>query len=49
MAANLKQKKLGADEQSDIALLKIEPNELTAMPLSDSDELRVGDFVVARL
>ena len=40
-------KKLGADEQSDIALLKIEPDALSAMPLADSDELRVGDFVVA--
>ena len=42
-----KAKKLGADEQSDIALLKIEPDALTSMPLADSDELRVGDFVVA--
>lgn len=42
-----KAKKLGADDQSDIALLKIDPDELTAMPLADSDELRVGDFVVA--
>lgn len=42
-----KAKKLGADEQSDIALLKIEPDALAAMPLADSDELRVGDFVVA--
>jgi Do/DeqQ family serine protease len=42
-----KAKKLGADEQSDIALLKIEPDALTAMPLADSDDLRVGDFVVA--
>jgi len=42
-----KAKKLGADEQSDIALLKIEPSELIAMPLANSDELRVGDFVVA--
>jgi Do/DeqQ family serine protease len=42
-----KAKKLGADDQSDIALLKIEPDALTAMPLADSDELRVGDFVVA--
>lgn len=40
-------KKLGADEQSDIALLKIEPDALAAMPLANSDELRVGDFVVA--
>ena len=42
-----KAKKLGADEQSDIALLKIEPDALAAMPLANSDELRVGDFVVA--
>jgi Do/DeqQ family serine protease len=42
-----KAKKLGADDQSDIALLKIDPDALTAMPLADSDELRVGDFVVA--
>jgi len=42
-----KAKKLGSDAQSDIALLKIEPDALTAIPLSDSDELRVGDFVVA--
>ncbi len=40
-------KKLGADEQSDIALLKIDPDDLKAIPLADSDELRVGDFVVA--
>jgi Do/DeqQ family serine protease len=42
-----KAKKLGADDQSDIALLKIDPDALTAMPLANSDELRVGDFVVA--
>ncbi|WP_340678070.1 DegQ family serine endoprotease [Paraglaciecola sp.] len=40
-------KKLGADAQSDIALLKIEPDKLVALPLADSDKLRVGDFVVA--
>ena len=40
-------KKLGADEQSDVALLKIEPEDLTALPLADSDKTRVGDFVVA--
>ncbi len=42
-----KAKKLGSDEQSDIALLKIDPDKLTAIPLADSDNLRVGDFVVA--
>lgn len=40
-------KKLGADEQSDIALLKIDPDDLIALPLADSDALLVGDFVVA--
>ena len=42
-----KGKKLGEDEQSDIALLKIEPKDLVAMPLANSDKLRVGDFVIA--
>ena len=40
-------KKLGADEQSDIAILQIESDDLTALPLADSDAVRVGDFVVA--
>lgn len=40
-------KKLGADEQSDIALLKIEGDNFAEVPLADSDKLRVGDFVVA--
>jgi serine protease DegQ len=40
-------KKLGGDEQSDIAVLKIDPDNLTEMELANSDELRVGDFVVA--
>lgn len=43
----LKAKLMGADAQSDIALLKIEPENLTALPLADSDSVRVGDFVVA--
>jgi serine protease DegQ len=43
----LKARKLGADEQSDIALLKIEPDDLKAVPLANSDKLLVGDFVVA--
>lgn len=40
-------KKIGADPQSDIALLKIDPDNLTALNLANSDNLRVGDFVVA--
>lgn len=40
-------KKLGADDQSDIALLKIEADNLAELPIADSDAMRVGDYVVA--
>lgn len=40
-------KKLGADPQSDIALLQIEAKNLVKIPLADSDKLRVGDFAIA--
>ncbi|MCW8109468.1 DegQ family serine endoprotease [Alteromonas ponticola] len=42
-----KAKKLGEDQQSDIALLKIDANDLTDLPIANSDKIRVGDFVVA--
>ena len=38
---------VGSDEATDIALLKIEPQDLTEIAMRDSDELRVGDYVVA--
>jgi len=38
---------LGADPAVDIALLRIEAERLTELPLSSSDDLQVGDFVVA--
>ena len=38
---------IGSDKGTDIALLKIEPENLTALKLGNSDSLRVGDFVVA--
>ena len=38
---------VGADPDTDVALLKIEADSLTALPLADSDELQVGDYVVA--
>ena len=38
---------LGSDPQTDIAVLKVEPANLTALELGDSDDLKVGDFVVA--
>ncbi len=40
-------KLLGTDPDTDIAVLKIDPEHLTALPLANSDKLRVGDFVVA--
>lgn len=38
---------LGTDQQSDIAVLQIEAEDLTQIELGDSDRVRVGDFVVA--
>lgn len=38
---------IGADPEADVALLKIPAKNLIAVPMADSDNLRVGDFVVA--
>ena len=38
---------VGADPETDIALLKIDADSLTALPFADSDELQIGDYVVA--
>ncbi|MDH5357665.1 MAG: DegQ family serine endoprotease [Gammaproteobacteria bacterium] len=38
---------VGSDPATDVALIKIPTEQLTALPLADSDKLRVGDFVVA--
>jgi serine protease Do/serine protease DegQ len=38
---------VGADPEVDIAVLEISADNLTDLPLADSDTLRVGDFVVA--
>jgi Do/DeqQ family serine protease len=38
---------VATDPQTDIALLKIEPDRLTSIPLGDSKQLQVGDYVVA--
>ncbi len=40
-------KKLGSDSESDIALLKIKADKLTALEVSNSDKIRVGDFAIA--
>ena len=38
---------VGSDPATDVALIRIPAENLTALPLADSDQLRVGDFVVA--
>ncbi len=38
---------IGSDPDTDIALLKIDAEDLEALPLGDSDQLAVGDLVVA--
>jgi len=43
----LQGKLVGSDAATDIALLKVEGDNLKALPLGDSDALRVGDYVVA--
>lgn len=40
-------KVVGDDPETDIALLKVDANNLTAVPLGSSTSLKVGDFVVA--
>jgi serine protease DegQ len=42
-----KAKVLGTDPDSDLAVLQIPAEKLTALPVADSSKLRVGDFVVA--
>lgn len=38
---------IGADPDSDIAVIKVNPDHLTELPLGNSERLQVGDFVVA--
>jgi serine protease Do len=40
-------KVIGADERSDVALLKIDVDNLPAVKLGNSDQLHVGDWVLA--
>ena len=43
----LEAKLLGSDAATDIALLEVEPENLSAIRFADSDQLRVGDYVLA--
>ncbi len=40
-------KVVGTDPQSDVALIKIEGSNLPTLPLGDSNELEVGEWVIA--
>ncbi|MCP5161277.1 MAG: DegQ family serine endoprotease [Hahellaceae bacterium] len=39
--------RVGSDKQADLAVLKIEADHLSELPMGESGELRVGDFVIA--
>jgi len=43
----LEAKLVGSDPEADLAVIQIKPEHLTAIPLGDSDNLHVGDYVVA--
>jgi len=43
----LKAEFVGSDRDTDVALMRIPVEKLSALPLANSDQLRVGDFVVA--
>ena len=38
---------VGSDSEADVAILKVEHENLTSIPFSDSSKIRVGDFTVA--
>lgn len=38
---------LGSDPDTDVAVIRIPASNLTAIPMANSDQLQVGDFVVA--
>lgn len=43
----LKAEVVGRDEEGDIAVLKIKADNLVALPIGHSDQLQVGDYVLA--
>jgi S1-C subfamily serine protease len=40
-------KRIGSDRGTDVAVIKVQAQNLTALPIGDSDALEVGDFVLA--
>lgn len=43
----LRAKKIGADKESDIAVIQVKTHNLTAIPVAKSDSVKVGNFVAA--
>ena len=43
----LKAEFVGSDPDTDVALMRIPAQDLTAIPMANSDRLQIGDFVVA--
>jgi serine protease Do/serine protease DegQ len=43
----LSAKLIGTDPEADVAIIQIDAENLTMLPIADSSQLRVGDFVVA--
>jgi S1-C subfamily serine protease len=44
---DLRAKRVGGDPDTDVAVIRVQPDNLTAMPFGDSNQLEVGDFVLA--
>jgi serine protease Do/serine protease DegQ len=38
---------IGSDAATDIAVIKVDPENLTDLPIGESDDVEVGDFVIA--
>ena len=38
---------IGSDAATDIAVIKVDPKNLTDLPIGESDDVEVGDFVIA--
>ena len=47
MAASCRRKIAGRDKPADVAVVRVEDRNLSALPLGDSDGIDVGDWVVA--
>lgn len=43
----LRAKIVGTDDATDLALLKIDAKDIESLPISNSDDLEVGDYVIA--